>query len=164
MQSMSILKKIAAFLIMLPLTPTMANAERFGIEGDPSFKRPPPAVQRAVINDKNGAWSKDLFDECPLFGAPVRLSANGSNDGFIVSTKGCGGGSSAFPVWLVSMSGKHPRVVLSDAAIVLKIKRRKTKGLRDISVIRGSAGYCDEIIMRFNGSQYVKYTQKECDL
>lgn len=156
-------KPISCLLMALAmfLAGGLAAAQTFDIEVNPSFKKLPPHVEGAIVKHK-GAYDEDIFAACRLYGVPISLSGAASSDGYIASTNGCGGGSAAFPVWLVRLTDREASVVLNEGATLLKMADTTSHGLRDILLTQGNAGTCGATLFKFDGKRYVGHKQQKC--
>lgn len=137
-------------------------AQTFHIEEDPAYKPLPVAIQKAVQSFSEGAWDKEVFENCALVGAPIDILSNGQMNGYIVSTNGCGGGSAAMPVWLVASTNAMHRVVLSYGAVALTLRSQTTNGLRNVIATQANAGHCASIELHFNGKRYIEAKRTAC--
>jgi len=150
-------------LLSITLRAGIACAQPFELEQNASFIALPAHVEQSIIHQKDGAYDEEIFTSCKLVGAPVSLSGTKSNDGYIASTNGCGGGSAAFPVWLVKSTDHEAQVVLSSGATLLEIADTSSNGLRDIILTQESAGTCEKDHFQYNGTKYVSHRLPSCN-
>lgn len=155
--------KKSIILSSLLATLDFCCAQTYYTEDGPDYTTPPQEVAQAVKSFSKNEWSKDFWENCALYSAPVDLAANGDKVDHIVSTKGCGGGSSSMPVWLVAKINGRYRVVLSSGATTINLKSEITHGLRNISATQGNAGHCERIEMEFNERLYTEVARKKCE-
>jgi hypothetical protein len=141
---------------------SFCNAQTYYIEDGPDYTTPPREVAQAVKSFSKNEWGNDFWENCDLYSTPVGLTANGDKVDHIVSTKGCGGGSSSMPVWLVAKIDGRYRVVLSSGAVAIDLKNEISHGLRNISATQGNAGHCERIEMEFNERLYTEVARKKC--
>ena len=152
---------LAALVMLVLCRPTYAQT--FNIEEDASYKPLSSTIKQAIQSSGNNSWDKDALQGCDLVGAPIDLTLKGKTNGYIASTNGCGGGSAAFPVWLVSYINDIPRVVLSYGAVTIKIDHRRTNGLRDVIATQSNTGHCETIKLKFDGKRYAEVGRKKCN-
>ena len=109
-------------------------------------------VRACYSHESEGAFAiKDWF-----VAAPVRLGGASRRRGYVVLPKeGCLFGANIAPFWVFAPEGRGHRLVLKTHALALTVGRRRTRGLRDISISAASAVIVYEAGFVFDGTRYV---------
>jgi hypothetical protein len=109
-------------------------------------------VRACYSHESEGAFAiKDWF-----VAASVKLGGASGRRGYVVLPKGgCLFGANIDPFWVFVPEGRGHRLVLKTHALVLSFSRKRTRGLRDISISAASAVQVFEAGFEFDGTRYV---------
>jgi hypothetical protein len=144
-------------IAMVLIVPHIVSAADISIEDKDFF--PISMGASAVIQKEAG--NSDYVKNCTLVGKPIDLDGDGRAEDIFVTGKGFGcTGTARANFWLLRKKGRSFSVVLAFLTYGIELAEHKTRGLRNITLTAGSAGWSWESHWKFTGKRYKMISEK----
>ena len=142
---------------------TACLAADFAAE-DPALLPAPKDVATVVHADPS--FSEFKSGGClKLVGSKVDLSGDGRSTDWVVTTAdGCAWGAATAPIWVLRRHSTGYSVVLSSGGSDLTVGKGKQNGLKHLAIAAGTAGWYSEVLLKYDGTKYVKARSRQVDL